>query len=165
MPQPLLSGEAPTQERSGPDDRDLIIKGLRAQLADAEESARGDRVKLAQIEGGIRELRSILLPLHSVLKDVFGEMNAMGITEGVSSASTTAAAAGPGNAKWEAIKKHHPGRLAEAIDILLAHGTMNNSQLATALHMNRNSCSTNIVPKLRQLGLIVGAREFSLKNL
>jgi hypothetical protein len=159
MPQRQLEGEV-VPERA-PDDRDLIIRGLRTQLAEAEDSSRVARMKVAQIEGGLRQLRSFLAPLHSWMKDIFGELNAMGIAEGMPAPGTPVAL----NSKWDVIKSHHPGRIAEAIDILLAHGRMNTAQLAVAMKTSHGNCKDNIVKRLAALGLIVReGREFRLKD-
>jgi hypothetical protein len=152
-----------TEEASGPDDRDLIIRGLRSELAQKDEEIRRLRQQTGVIEDGVRKLRGLLNPFHVFLGNVFGEMDAIGITEGVGSVPS-----GNGlpteNSKWEAVKRQNPGRIAEAIEILLHRASMNTSQLAAALHMNRSNCSANVVPKLRQLGLIVGGRDFSLNR-
>lgn len=148
---------------AGPDDRDLIIQGLKGQLAEAQAAAAAERNKAARIEGGARGLRKLLDPFHDWLGAVYGEFDAMG----VASAETDEVSALPRaqGSRWEQIKQMHSPQIGKAIDVLLAHGTMNMSQLAAALRISRGNCSGNLLPKLRSLGLIVGAKEFTLKQL
>jgi hypothetical protein len=151
------------QERSGPDDRDLIIKGLRVQLADAEESSRADRIKLAQVEGGVRTLRSILAPLYSALKDVFGEMNAMGVAE--VSATPGSVVPAQSNAKWESWKRRMPGRPSEIIDLLLIHESMNTKQLSAALRCDPRT-TAQVIYALNKASLLTkNGNNFSLKEI
>jgi hypothetical protein len=79
---------------------------------------------------------------------------------------STSVASSAAPSKWDAIKKRLPPSLAEAVSVLALHGSMNNSQLAAALGMARKSCSSNIVPKLKAMGLIVkNGNNFELKEL
>jgi hypothetical protein len=149
--------------RSGPDDRDLIIRGLRTEITEKDEEIRKLRKQVNVIEDGVRQLRGLLNPFHQFLMNVFGEMDAIGITEGATVRAETAPSRD--ESKWDAIKRRQSPRLAEAIDVLLAHGTMNMSQLAAALHIGKPNCSANVLPKLRAQGLITAGREFRLKDL
>ena len=160
-----LTGNQPPGQ-AGPDDRDLIIRGLRTEIADKDEQIRKLRAQVGVIEDGVRSLRGVLNPFHQFLLRVFGEMDAIGITEGV--AHHPAAAIGvPGvDGRWESIKKQVPPRLAAAIDVLLVHGSMSTAQLAANLHIKHGNCKDNIVAKLAARGLLVrDGREFRLKDL
>lgn len=140
------------------DTRDQEILALRNQLARLDEALRMERIKTGSVEAGARELRRILTPLFSALKQIYGEMDDMQIAD--SPAATN------NNSKWEAIKSRNPGRIAEAIDVLLIHGGMTSSQLAASLKMNRSNCSGNLIPKLHSLGLAVrNGSVISLKQL
>lgn len=158
---PQLTGKV----QAGPDDRDLIIRGLRTEITEKDEELRKLRKQVSAIEEGVRQLRGLLTPFHRFLGNVFGEMDAIGVTEGASIPAGRVEATTEVSAKWDTIKKRNAPRIAEAIDILLAHGTMNMSQLAAALHIGRSNCSGNVLPKLRAQGLITGGREFRLKDL
>jgi hypothetical protein len=139
------------------DNRDETISALRRQLAQMDEALRLERIKTGQVEAGARELRHVLSPLYRGLQKIFGELDEAGIDGN---------GAAPATSRWELIKQRNPGRIAQAIDVLLLHGTMNTSQLAAAMRMDRSNCGTNVVQKLKSMGLIVkNGNEFSLREL
>lgn len=146
------------ESRMEPDQRDATIATLRDQLHRLDEALRLERNRIASVEYGVRELRHILSPLYKALQKVFDELDSMDTADG--SATST------GNSRWDAIKARNPGRIAQAIDVLLLHGSMNSSQLAAAMRMNRSNCSNNVVVKMKAMGLIVkNGNDISLRQL
>jgi hypothetical protein len=136
------------------------IERLRRHVRDLEVDLVAERHKNKAIEDGIRDLKRATWPLLNALQQIHGLIAPMGIGDPANEN------AGPASDKWTVIKQRYPGRIADAIDALLAHGSMNASQLAAALKMDRSNCSKNLVPKLAQLGLIVrNGRELTLKAL
>lgn len=115
------------------------------QLANAEEALRQEKRKTAAIEAGVGELRSILSPLYKALQMVFGEMDAMHVDSGASPAKNSAA--------WEQWKKRLGGSAARAIDALMVHGEMNQTQLRIILGCATRTV-TNVVGALNQAKLI-----------
>src|ERR1035438_10215818 len=155
MAQQLLDGHI--------DDRDTIIAGLKAQLAEVREELRMERKKSAGIEPALKEIQRVTLPFYNILRAVHGELDALGITNNGASASSAPVAH---DSRWDAIKSRLSPRLREAVDVLLVHGRMNTTQLAAALKTSRGNCADNIVQKLKTMGIIIkDGRAFSLKTL
>jgi hypothetical protein len=155
MAQQLLDGHI--------DDRDTIIAGLKAQLAEVREELRMERKKSAGIEPALKEIQRVTLPFYNILRAVHGELDALGITNNGASASSAPVAH---DSRWDAIKSRLSPRLREAVDVLLVHGRMNTTQLAAALKTSRGNCADNIVQKLKTMGIIIkDGRDFSLKTL
>jgi hypothetical protein len=151
MPDLLLEGHVDT--------RDQEIATLTRRLAQIDEALRLERIKNAAIESGVRELRHVTRPLLGALQKIHGLCDEMGVTEAGASPAGS-------NSKWAAIKQRNPGRIAEAIDTLLVHGSLNSSQLAAAMHIDRSNCSKNVIPKLVSMGLIRrDGRLLSLKEM
>lgn len=115
------------------------------QLADAEEALRQERQKSAQIARGVQELRQALHPLYSSLQHVFGEIDAMGPSDHAPSAKS--------NPAWEQWKQRLGGATARAIDALMVHGEMNQTQLRIILGCATRTV-TNVVAALNQAKLI-----------
>lgn len=144
--QPLLAGEI-----NPPEDRFERLQDemddLRQQFAVARNEIKRDAVValLGLLTSAMREMASGKYDLASI---------------------QTAAQTPATNSRWDAIKQRNPGRISEAIDVLLVHGAMNTSQLAAAMKMDRSNCGANVVPKLSKMGLLVrNGRMFSLKEL
>lgn len=159
---PQLHGEV--EERSTPDDRDLIIKGLREQIRDLDDQARSERQKAVRIEAGVRELRDILKPLYGALQAVFGEVDAMGIADSpVSVAQNVGTTTDP---RWQSFKQAYPGVAAQIIDALLVHKEMGITQVAAFLKIHYNTAQ-GALDKLSKAGAVTkdGGRNgrYSLK--
>ena len=162
---PLLNGQV--------DDTDLIVEGLRAKVSQLQDqlSRKDDEInalnrQLQVVEAGVRELRKVLTPYYRTLQKVFGEFDAMSVPDegGTHHASPVMPVAL--SSRWDVIKQGLSGRLAEAIDILLARGRMTTSQLAAAMKTSGGNVKDNIVKKLVSQGLVVrDGREFYLKQL
>jgi hypothetical protein len=130
------------------------VSRLEARIARLESRLAGD------LEQATRNMVVVVLNLLSKsLKHVAsGEFDLDDVSSSIASSAAPS--------KWDAIKKRLPPSLAEAVSVLALHGSMNNSQLAAALGMGRNNCSSNIVPKLKAMGLIVkNGNNFELKEL
>jgi hypothetical protein len=129
------------------------------QLQKAEEALRQERQKNAGIESGVRELRKVLNPLYQALLHIYGEIEGIGVEE------TAVAPAFKNNAVWENWKQKLGGLTAKAIDALLLHGAMNQTQLRIVLSCASRSV-TNVVSALNKAGLInKSGGKISLKEL
>jgi len=118
MAQPLLEGKVEH------DDRDLIISGLRSHVRELQEELQAEKGKNIGIDSGVKHLREALRPVYNGLRQIFGEMDAMGVgdePERVSSSKKSAV--------WESWKNKLGGKTGSAIDILLIHGEMSAQQL------------------------------------
>lgn len=115
------------------------------EVADLQEALRIERQKSSQFAHGAQELRSILQPLYLSLQHVFSEIDAMG------PASATPAA--KSNPAWEQWKRRLGGATARAIDALMVHGEMNQTQLRIILGCATRTV-TNVVAALNQAKLI-----------
>ena len=158
MPQPLLESRLPSDAIPQPSDP---LGELRLRVEDLEDELARLKLQLGEIkiEAQRSAVVTVLNLLGKSLKHIAsGEFD----IEEVQSSSPSSTQ----SSKWDAIKKRLPPSLAEAIGVLALHGSMNNSQLAAALGMARASCSSNIIPKLKAMGLIVkNGNNFELKEL
>lgn len=130
------------------------------------------KAELAALRGrserAVRGLRQILLPLHTALKEVFGEMDIAAPEQArqESSGTSTAPDVDPRKrAVWDSWKQKLGGSAAKVIDALLLHGEMNTQQLAIAVGLHRTTIPA-IIYRLNQAGLInKNGGRFSLKQL
>ena len=130
------------------------------QLADAEEALRQEKQKTAAIEKGVSTLREVLSPLHNGLRLIFGEIEAMGVgaTTGTSSDPRVSAA-------WQQWKDKLSGHPAKAIDALMVHGPMTQTQLRILIGCANGSIA-GIVCTLNKAGLInKNGGKISLKEI
>ena len=125
---------------------------LQRQLAESESAVQAERQQRLGLEKGAVELRSVLAPLYRALRHIHGELDAMGVGEGVNGSAAPGAAKSPVWEQWKQ-KLGRDGMAAKAIDILLLHGELNRTQLRIQL-----ACATrtvaDVVYKLNQAGLI-----------
>jgi hypothetical protein len=166
---PMLEGETVD---TGAEVRRLKdqIEQLESDLAVAKAEAA--RVK-AQCDRALRNLRHQLSPLHMALKDVFGELDASGVTDDAPAETGGAQFQGgptPGQdsrvAKvWESWKQKLGEGPAKVIDALLMHGEMNTQQLAIVTGYHRTTVP-GFIYKLNKAGLLnKSGGKFSLKQL
>lgn len=127
---------------------DLEAAETRADRLEVELKA--ERRKNATTEKGVAQLRTILSPLHQALGMVFGQIDAMGVSE---SNGTVPASAPKMSAAWEQWKERLGGATARAIDALMVHGEMNQTQLRIILGCATRTV-TNVVAALNQAKLI-----------
>ncbi len=113
--------------------------------ADLREELRQERQKTLAVESGVLELREILSPLYKALRMVFGEIEGMAVRDTSSPAKNSAA--------WEQWKQRLGGATARAIDALMVHGEMNQTQLRIILGCATRTV-TNVVAALNQAKLI-----------
>jgi len=126
------------------------IEGLKEEMEDL-------RGEMAQVrEQAKREAVMMVLNLLSqALRQV---------ASGKVDLSTTADT--PSISRWDAIKQRLQPRLREAVDLLLAQGSMKRTQIAAALKMDYSNCTKNVVGPLLRQGLIVeDGQGLSLKAL
>jgi hypothetical protein len=141
----LLNPLPDPYQRSKDTEREL--SNLRKSLALAEEELRKERLKNAGIIAGVNELRHVLNPLYQALQRIYGEFDGMGMEETILGATPQK------KAVWEDWKKKLDPQCAKAIDALLLHGEMNQTQLR--LHIKCAKGSTpGIVFRLNRAGLI-----------
>lgn len=140
--QPQLSGHV--------DDRADIIEGLREKNRRLDESLRQERAKVGQSESGVKELRRVLTPLYRALQTVFGEIDAMGIPDDVTS---TPNPSNGDNPRWQSFKQAYPGTPAQIIDTLLVHREMGITQLAALLKVHYNTAQSAL-DKLSKAGAV-----------
>lgn len=132
------------------DDR---IRELEAEVSVAKaETAQAKR----EAASAFVTLRKLLKPWHLTLKQIYGELDALGPDE------LPSASASP---KWESWKKKLPGRPAEMIDLLLLHGEMGRNQIMAAMHCGKDTVRVT-VSRLNVAGLLnKNGGRISLKEL
>jgi hypothetical protein len=148
---------------------------LRDKVESLEQELRQARAEVIRLRAtsdtatmAVTELRRQLGPLYRAFRAVFGEIELVVGKDDAAPVSATAAppANGTQSSRWDAIKRGLPPRLAQAVDIVLLHGSMNNSQLAAAMKMDRTNCSNNVTSKLKSMGLFIkNGNIYSLKEL
>jgi hypothetical protein len=127
-------------------ERELRVRIER--ISELEEQLRAEQRKSAAIEAGALELRQLLAPLYKGLQMIFGQLDTMGVTAN--------GAAAPNDSRrevWDSWKQKLGGLTAQAIEVLLLHGPMNQTQLRIQLKCASRSV-TNIVGALNKAGLI-----------
>lgn len=130
------------------DTRDQEILALRGQLARIDEALRLERIKTGSVEAGARELRRILTPLFSALKQIYGEMDDMQIAE-------SPIAAPQFDPRWDSWKQKLGNGTAPAkvIDALLTHGFLTRTQLRPVAGIGWSTLDA-ATSRLKNLGLI-----------
>lgn len=118
------------------------IGELEAELRMARSQAVNAKREAALAMGNLKKQLS---PLYRALQMVFGELESVGIEDGVSPRA---------NPRWESWKQRLPGRPAEFIDLLLLHKSMTIKQFMAATHCGQNT-AYQIVSKLGQAGVTV----------
>jgi len=149
MSQPLLSGETEYLDETVTDNSAERIEELEERLGNLEAS-------IPQIK---RDAVVMVLNLlgESLRHIASGKMDISDVSQTASSQP---------NGKWDAVKQRLAPRLRDAVDIFLVRGSMNNSQLAAALHLGRSNCSNNVIGALKRQGLLVkSGNDYSLKQL
>ncbi len=144
------------------DTRDERIRELEEEVANLEgdlEVARAEaRRATQQATRAVAKLRQILSPLYSGLKELFGELDAVG-------GDDAPASQGDGQ-KWDVIKAKLAPRMREAIDLLLLQKSMKRTQLAAALRMDYSNCNKNVIGILIRQGWVIdGHNGLTLKEL
>lgn len=142
------------------DTRDQEIARLRQQVRQMDEALSYERIKNQAIESGIRELRSITMPLLRGLQKIHGLVDEMGIQEQVPVAQQKHSAI------WEEWKrKLNSEVVSRFIDAMLTHGELDAAQLAVITRCGRSNVPKYIY-KLNQANLInKNNGKFSLKQL
>lgn len=150
---------------NSPPDPQAVVRSLQEelsnrtqQLRNAEKELLMERQKNHALEMGVAQLRQVLEPLFRGLQMVFGEIDGMAI----GSDAPAARKAGPA---WDSWKQKMGGLTAKAIDVLLLHGALNQTQLRIHLGCARGSVP-GIVSQLNKAGLInKNGGQISLKEL
>ena len=106
-------------------------------------------------------LRKVLNPLYRSLQVVFGELDAAGVTDTVSS---PAGATNDGaNTKWDEWKKRLDNNCARVIDALLLAGEMNVKAIMVACRMGEAKVYRSTSQMGRAGILVKNGGKFSLK--
>ncbi|HET6220157.1 MAG TPA: hypothetical protein VFE27_24225 [Acidobacteriaceae bacterium] len=130
------------------------------QLRDLEKQLRDERKKTHALEVGVAQLRQVLEPLFRGLQMVFGEIDALDIE-----ARQSHPQAQKSSAAWESWKQRLGGQTAKAIDALLLHGSLTQTQLRIHIGCARGSVP-GIVYQLNKAGLInKDGNQISLKDI
>ena len=133
---------------------------LRQQLKESQEECTGCRQEARAAVRGVQELRKVLSPLYQGLQHVFGEIEAMGVED-----NSTPTGKPKVSAAWESWKQKLGGNLAKAIDALLLHGELTQTQLRLHVGCAAGSIS-DLVYKLNRAGIInKNGGKISLKEL
>jgi hypothetical protein len=128
-----------------------VIAALRDRVSHLERRIEGQEARIDLVK---RDAVIVLLNLlgRSLKHVASGEFDIEEIAASVATSATGISATG--NPRWDAIKQRNPGRIAQAIETLLVHGTMSTAQLAAAMRMNRSNCSNNVVTKMNSMGML-----------
>jgi hypothetical protein len=126
--------------------RALDERNLR--IAELELELREERMQNAANKASVETLRNTLSPLYQALQRVFGHIDAMGFTGNGSTPANDST-----RQVWESWKQKLGGMTAKAIDVLLLHGPMNQTQLRLQLQCATRTV-TNVVGALHKAGLI-----------
>lgn len=125
--------------------------------SDLREQLRQEKQKSAAVAHGVTNLRGIFDPLFQTLKMVYGEIDAMGVAETQATPRVSAA--------WEQWKQKLSGHPAKAIDALMVHGAMTQTQLRILIGCANGSIA-GVVCTLNKAGLInKSGGKISLKEL
>jgi hypothetical protein len=129
------------------------------QLADAEKEIASLRQALTDnaneansYHSAIFNLRTALDPLYSALRQIYGEIETVDVSGGGPAGQDARK-----SAIWEDWKAKFPGYGAKAIDALLLHGSMTQTQLRIAIGSRSSGTMTNVVSALNRAGIIVKA--------
>jgi len=119
------------------------------RITELEQELANERAENIHRERSVEELRTALTPLYRGLQGVFGHIETIGRSGGGGAAPV------PDSTRqvWESWKQKLGGLTAQAIDVLLLHGAMNQTQLRLQLRCASRSV-TNIVGALNKAGLI-----------
>lgn len=115
------------------------LSEMRAELDELQDSLERDRQKLGAT-------------LHA-LRAIFG--GSPDTTQPVSSASM--------NPRWEALKRAFPGRPAELVDVLIAHGPLTTTQIAAIMRADTRTVHQLIYKLNKAGGIEKNGGRFSLK--
>jgi hypothetical protein len=130
--------------------RDNEIRSLRHALDEAT----------AEKDGAIRTVRnlqSMLAPLHRALRAIFGEIELVAGEDAAPAVGNGASVPVSGqDPRWESFKRSFPGVGAEIIDALLIHGEMKMTNLSKLLKRHYNTVQFHAA-KLRAAGAITSA--------
>jgi hypothetical protein len=157
---PLLTGH---QEYVEDNHSELIEENrrLRIQVRQLDEALRLERLKEEAVSAGVKELRKILNPLYKALGAVFGEIDAMGISE----SSKPSSSGSPMAEAWQRWIQKLGGHRGSFIQALLDHGPSTASQLSVAMGVSRMTTIYDTANALSKLGLITkNGNQYVLKQ-
>lgn len=144
----LLNGHAEFRDETPALRREIerLVSELRRTEGELKQ-AQNEALAARQATGNLRRL---LAPL-------WGEVQALGGDSAVAPITSD---------KWEFWKKRFPGRIAEAIDLLLVQKQMNSTQLKSALKCDPRTLAKSVIYPLNQAGLLIkNGGMFSLKEI
>lgn len=130
------------------DNRDHVIDQLRSRVSSLEEELNRERAKNSSPQQGLIAVREILAPMYRGLQLLFGEIDAMDLKGSAAPAMDDRVAKA-----WDHWKSRLGGSCGKAIDALMLHGSMTQTQLRIAMGCAAATCS-NTVSALNKAGLI-----------
>ena len=122
------------------------IAQLREDLADL-------RNEFDELQDGLEQDRQRIGTMLHALRAVFGG-NAEDVAQPISGGS---------NPRWEALKKAFPGRPAELVDVLIAHGPLLTGQIAAIMRADSRTVNQLIYKLNKAGGIVKNGGKFSLK--
>ncbi len=126
------------------------LEVLRDENRRLDEALRLERNRNAAIEAGARELRLILRPLYLSLQKLYGELEMMGVADGL---DRTPAAGGHDSEFWERTKRRLGGTMAQIVEVLVGHPGMTTSAVSAASHCRLTTAST-LLSRLKAQNLV-----------
>ena len=131
-----------------------------------EVELKAERRKNANVEKGVAELRKILSPLYQALGMVFGQVEAMGVSESVAPSSY----GDPRKAAvWDSWVEKLGGKdsfAGKMIVALLQHGALTSKQIAIHIGTKRIQTVYETTLKVNKAGILdKNGDRFSLKEL
>lgn len=111
----------------------------------------------------LEELRAKVDELEETLRQVTIMLRSARVVFGNAEAQAPAASVGGTNPRWEALKRSFPGRCAELVDTLIAHGSLSSTQIAAIMRADTRTVHQLIYKLNKAGGIVKNGGKFSLK--
>ena len=136
---------------------------LKTQVRDLNSALSEARIRISSLEAGTGRLRAALTPLYGALQHVFGDLDDMGVE--MPNAPANSGIDSRQKAIWDSWKQKLDPQAGKAIEALLTHGALNQTQLRIHIGCAKGSVP-GIVFRLNKAGLIdKNGGKISLKEL
>jgi len=143
-----------------------IVTGQDALIARLEDENARLRRELAAKDGEIRavetqnavavkNLKRALMPLHTALQQIFGEIDVIVSPDDATGSGSSAPADARVEKVWADWKSKLPNSCGKVIDALLLHGPLNQQQICVSARISPNTLSggTGVIARLNKAGL------------
>jgi hypothetical protein len=138
-------------------------ESLKAQIRELKVDLMREQERSSEALAGAQSLRTALQPLYNALQHVFGDLDSMGV--GTAPSVESSVSKPRASAAWESWKEKLGGQAAKAIDALLLHGALTQTQLGIHIGCAKGSVP-GIVYQLNKASLInKNGGKISLKEL